>query len=35
MKRFIFIGIVLLAAILRVYRLGDVPVGLHRDEAFL
>ena len=35
MKRAIFICIILLAAGLRLYRLGDVPVGFHRDEAFL
>lgn len=35
-KKFIFLClIVLLAAFLRIYRLGDVPVGFHRDEAFL
>lgn len=27
--------IILLGSVLRLYRLGEVPVGLHRDEAFL
>lgn len=31
----LLIGIVALGAILRFYNLGTVPVGLHRDEAFL
>lgn len=35
-KVFFFVCcILLLGAILRFYRLGDVPVGFHRDEAFL
>ncbi len=35
MKKYIFIGIILLASVFRLYRLGDIPVGFHRDEAFL
>src|SRR5574341_2097623 len=31
----LLILIVLIAAILRFYRLGEVPIGVHRDEAFL
>ena len=31
----IFIIVILIAAFLRFCRLGDVPVGIHRDEAFL
>jgi 4-amino-4-deoxy-L-arabinose transferase-like glycosyltransferase len=31
----IFLGIVLLGCILRFYKLGEVPKGFHRDEAFL
>lgn len=31
----LLILVVAVGAILRFYRLGDVPVGLHRDEAFL
>src|SRR3989344_3869424 len=31
----IIILIFIIACILRFYRLGEVPVGLHRDEAFL
>ncbi len=31
----ILIGIIFLGVVLRFYRLGSVPVGFHRDEAFL
>ncbi len=32
---FLLAGIVAISILLRFYQLGDVPVGLHRDEAFL
>lgn len=35
-KIVIFLGLILFSGfILRFYKLGDIPVGLHRDEAFL
>ncbi|MBI2031274.1 MAG: glycosyltransferase family 39 protein [Candidatus Levybacteria bacterium] len=37
MKKYIFflVLIFILGLVLRLYRLGEIPVGLHRDEAFL
>ncbi len=35
MSKYLLVGIILLASLLRLFRLGDIPVGLHRDEAFL
>lgn len=34
-RKYILIAILFIAAVLRFYKLGDVPVGFHRDEAFL
>lgn len=34
-KIIILILVLLLAGFLRFYRLGEVPAGLYRDEAFL
>ena len=31
----LIVAVVLVAIVFRLYRLGDIPVGLHRDEAFL
>ncbi len=31
----IILAVTILAAVLRFYRLGDIPTGFHRDEAFL
>lgn len=31
----VLLAIIIFAAFLRLYRLGEIPVGLHRDEAFL
>lgn len=35
MKKYLILLILIIAAFLRFYKLGEIPAGLHRDEAFL